>query len=323
VAWDQFKLPDAAPAPVLNPATLPRLVLSENGDKTVITGKDFVVAFDRQAGTLASLKYKGTELIESPLRPDFWRAPTDNDRGRNMARSQGLWRNAHAGAQLTGFQAASRAGGTVVAVKTAHRLPKADAVWETDYTVYGSGDIQVVVQFKPGKTDLPKLPRLGMQMVMPKGFDRIEWFGPGPHETYIDRKDARVGRYAGAVRDQFFWDYVEPGESGNKVEVRWAGADPSQRGGLLAVGLPLLSVNALHHTTDDLQSAEHPFELPRRDFVVVNLDCIQQGVGGDDSWGAWPHPQYLVPCQETSYSFRLRPFDRRENPAQLARQRLP
>ena len=77
---------------------------------------------------------------------------------------------------------------------------------------------------------------------------------------------------------------------------------------MLAVGLPLLSVNALHYTTDDLQSAEHPFQLPKRDIMVLNLDCKQQGVGGDNSWGVWPHEQYLIPCQAQRYSFRLRPF---------------
>ena len=89
--------------------------------------------------------------------------------------------------------------------------------------------------------------------------------------------------------------------------------------GLLAVGRPLLSVNALHHTTDDLQAAEHPFALPQRDITVLNLDWKQQGVGGDNSWGAWPHEQYLIPCQEQGYSFRLRPFRVGEDPGKLAR----
>jgi beta-galactosidase len=158
-----------------------------------------------------------------------------------------------------------------------------------------------------------------MQMVLPAGFDRITWLGPGPQETYCDRKDARVGLYSGTVRDQFFHDYVEPGESGNKVDVRWVALTSRKGAGLLAVGLPLLSVNALHHTTDDLQAAEHPHELPRRDFTVLNLDWKQQGVGGDDSWGAWPHEQYLIPCQEQSYSFRLRPFRAGQDPGKLAR----
>jgi beta-galactosidase len=80
--------------------------------------------------------------------------------------------------------------------------------------------------------------------------------------------------------------------------------------GLLAVGQPLLSVNALHYTTDDLQAAEHPYQLPKRDITVLNLDLMQQGVGGDNSWGAWPHKEYLIPCRQYTYRFCLRPIDR-------------
>jgi beta-galactosidase len=91
----------------------------------------------------------------------------------------------------------------------------------------------------------------------------------------------------------------------------------------LAVGQPLLSVNALHYGTDDLNAAKHAFELPRRDYITLNLDLKQQGVGGDDSWGAWPHKEFLIPCQAYTYGFRLRPFDSNEDPAKLARQALP
>jgi beta-galactosidase len=92
---------------------------------------------------------------------------------------------------------------------------------------------------------------------------------------------------------------------------------------LLAVGEPLLSVNVLHYGTEDLNARKHPFELPARDFVTLNLDLKQQGVGGDDSWGAWPHEEFLIPCQEYNYSFRLRPFGPGEGPEKLARQALP
>jgi beta-galactosidase len=234
-----------------------------------------------------------------------------------MAQSQGIWRQAHEGAEIRDFTVAEQ--GNSVVVKVTSRLSKVEADWTTTYKILGTCDILVDAKFAPSKTNLPKLPRLGMQMVLPAGFESITWFGPGPQETYCDRKDARVGRYSGTVREQFFRDYVEPGESGNKGDVRWVALTNKQGVGLLAAGLPLLSVNALHHTTDDLQSAEHPFELPERDFTVLNLDWKQQGVGGDNSWGAWPHDQYLIPCQEQSYSFRLRPFRTGENPAKLAR----
>ena len=92
--------------------------------------------------------------------------------------------------------------------------------------------------------------------------------------------------------------------------------------GLLAVGQPLLSANALHDGSEDLNAGKHPFELPRRDCITLNLDLKQQGVSGNDSWGAWPHEQFMIRCQRYSYSFRLRPFESSNDPAKLARLRL-
>jgi beta-galactosidase len=157
-----------------------------------------------------------------------------------------------------------------------------------------------------------------MQMTMPDGFDRIEWFGPGPQETYCDRKDAKLGRYSGKVADQFFADYSEPGETGNKTDVRWIGVH-NGKAGLLCIGMPLLSANALLYGTEDLNAAKHPHELKRRDYTTLDLDLKQQGVGGDDSWGAWPHKDFLLPCKEYSYSFRLVPYREGQDLARLAR----
>jgi beta-galactosidase len=322
VAWDQFKLPDVAPAPALSIAKTAPLQIAADDATAVVSGDGFAVTFNRLAGTLTSYQTGGVELIQHPLRPDFWRAPIDNDRGRKMHESQGVWRRAHEDAVVENVTLnASNPKSVVVAVQST--LPRVGARWETTYTVLASGDVLVRAKFVPGAGQQPAIPRLGMQMVLPAGFDRIAWFGPGPHETYIDRKDARVGVYGGTVREQFVYDYAEPGESGNKVDVRWVALRNAQGFGLLATGLPLLSVNALHHTTDDLQAAEHPFELPHRDIVVLNLDWKQQGVGGDDSWGAWPHPQFLVPYETTEYSFRLRGLKPGDEPAQLARVALP
>ncbi|MGE5611865.1 MAG: beta-galactosidase small subunit family protein, partial [Bacillota bacterium] len=319
IAWDEFRLPDASPLPAAPVQAMPSLKLTPDDARVVVTGKGFEVTFDKKAGTLASLQFKGVQLINTPLRPDFWRAPTDNDRGRNMAKSQGIWRTAHEDAQVQSVTVEEESRLRAVTVKVALKLPKVDAEWETSYTVYGSGDITVNARFKPSRTNLPQLVRMGMQMTIPAGFEKITWCGPGPQETYCDRKDAKVGIYSGTVEDQFFARYTEPGESGNKVDVRWVTLTNSNGLGLLAVGQPLLSVNALHYTTDDLQNAKHAFQLKHRDFVTLNLDLKQQGAGGDDSWGAWPHPEYLIPCAPYSYQFRLRPFDSNDDPAKLAR----
>lgn len=320
LAWDQFKLPDAVAPQVAKASSAPRLRLSRGKSHSTVTGKGFKVVFDNATGMLNSWELDGTELVHSPLRPDFWRAPTDNDRGRNMVRSQGIWQYAHQEAKLEHFSVEEIRKSNAVKVTAVHHLPKVDARWQTVYTVYGTGDIRVEANFKPGKTDLPKLPRIGMQMAITPGFEYISWLGPGPYETYCDRKDAKIGLYSGTVSEQFYWHYSEPGESGNKVDVRWVALRKENGTGLLAVGLPLLSVNALHYTTDDLQRAKHPFELTKREFITLNLDLKQQGVGGDDSWGAWPHEEHLIPCQEYSYAFMLRPLMPGSKPEHLARQ---
>jgi beta-galactosidase len=315
IAWDQFKLPDAAPAQ-------DRSAGSESGAPFKLTqdeAKGFELAFDKQAGTLKSWRYHGVELIETPLRPDFWRAPTDNDRGRKVVDSQGIWRDAHRDSQLRSLAVQEDPQSGTVVVKVAHALPKVDVAWETDYTIHADGEVTVAARFKPAKTNLPKLPRLGMQMTLPAGFERITWLGPGPQETYWDRKDAKFGLYSGTVEEQFYAGYTKPGESGNKTDTRWVALRNGKGVGLLAIGLPLLSANALHYTTDDLQGPRHAPDLTHRDFVVLNVDFRQQGLGGDDSWGAWPHDAFLIPCREYSYQFRLRPLAGGDRPEALAR----
>jgi len=343
IAWDQFKLPDGIPVGSLAATTLPGLKVSKTASIIAVNGPDFSVTFDSNAGTLTSFQTQGQELIQSPLHPDFWRAPIDNERGRNMAsdhrrrsrrerdgeqsarnnrpKPQGVWRVATKESELVDVDFQQLATNQV-SFTARHKFPSVNATWQTTYTVFGNGEVEVAAQFNPADTDMPYLPKLGMQMIMPGSFDRITWLGLGPQETYCDRKDAKFGEYTGLVRDQLYWHYVEPGDSGNKVEVRWAAITNKRGVGLLAIGSPLLSVNALPYTTDDLQNAKHPYQLPNRDITVLNLDWKSQGLGGDDSWGAWPHESYLIPCQPQKYGFRLIPLKAKEDPAKLARARF-
>jgi beta-galactosidase len=316
VAWNQFALPDQAPVITTAPAQAPQV--SDTPGATLVKGEDFELRFDKHLGTLASYKFKNVELIRTGLRPHFWRAQIDNDRGRDMVRSQGVWRKADEGATVRQVATTEQPATRTVSVRIETALPKVNAVWETTYAINGRGEVVVSNRFLPEKSDLPPLPRLGMQMTLPSGFEDLSWFGPGPQETYSDRKNARVGRYQGTVTDQFFMDYSEPGESGNKADARWV-AVSNGKVGLLAVGIPLLSANASHYATEDMNAAKHSFELPMREYVTLNLDWMQQGLGGDDSWGAWPHKEFQIPCREYSYSFRLQPFSKGENPGELAR----
>jgi beta-galactosidase len=318
IAWDEFKLPDSVPAPFLITEQLPPIKWTANTNVAIVSSKDFQIAFDVVNGGIKSWLYKGHQMIQSPLRPDFWRATIDNDRGRSRPdASQAYWRDAGKAGVNQGFTGEKKKDHFEVRIKTL--LPAAsDSNWETVYKIYGSGDVIVTATFKPARTNVAKIPRVGMRMSLPAGFERLTWFGPGPQETYSDRKTSPVGVYDGTVEEQFYADYTEPGETGNKTDVRWLALRKGSVG-LLAVGMPLLSANALHYTAEDLNAGKHAFQLPHRDFISLNLDLKQQGVGGDNSWGAWPHDEFLIPVHDYTYSFRLRPFGRGEDPEKLAR----
>jgi len=321
LAWEQFQLPLEAPVPELPLAKMLDLLVAEDNVKVTVGSVGFSLTCEKKSGLLTSWQYLSTELIQEPLRPHFWRAPTDNDRGFRMDQQLGLWREVGWKAREVSVH---RLAPQAVRITVKAELPKVQSQYELTYTVYGSGDVVVDGRFTPGAGKLPEMPRFGMQMALPKGFDTISWFGRGPQETYCDRNDARIGLYSGEVRRQYFADYSEPGESGNKVDVRWTAVTNRQGVGLLAIGMPLLSVNALPYTTDDLQGPKHTFEIRRRDFTTLNLDLKQMGVGGDDSWGAQPHAEYKIQPVAQAYRFRLRPYHTQQGtPANLAKSKLP
>ena len=326
VAWEQFPLPpslvkgEAQGVTAPRPNTLPSLKLVQSNDRATVTGQGFAVLVDLKQGLITSLKVQDTELVHQPLRPHFWRAPTDNDRGNGMPNRCGIWRKAPQSWQVQNVDV-QQPSPQQVHVHVLAALPAVEAQYEVSYRVLGDGRIVVDGKFTPGKKQLPELPRFGMQMALPPGFETLTWYGRGPYETYCDRSDAWINVFSGQVADQFCMDYTEPGESGNKVDVRWVALTNKAGAGLLAVGLPLLSVNALHYTTEDLEGPKHPYEIPYRDFVTLNLDLMQMGLGGDDSWGAKPHDPYRLFPKPYSYRFCLRPFSATEGSLpQLARQ---
>jgi beta-galactosidase len=322
LAWDQFALPVQVEAAELPTAGLPDLEVVGGPSAIEVRGPGFSVGFDPMTGLLSSLKRGDVELLSGPLHPHFWRAPVDNDRGNFMAASSGVWRDAHRFLTVRGFRTETPSKG-VVRILVGADLPTVGSSYDLTYTVYGSGDVVVEATFEPGDVPVPELPRFGMQAQLRPGFEQLAWYGPGPQETYVDRGDLRVGLYRTTVDDNYF-EYSQPQETGNKVDVRWAALQNADGVGLLAVGLPRLSVNALHYATEDLDQALYRHQLTRREEVFLNLDLEQRGLGGDDSWGALPHEEYRLPGGPYSYRFRLRAFDaEEESPMELSRVAMP
>lgn len=334
VAWEQFKLPLAAPA-VASTAAAPALKFDEQPDRITVRGPGFSAAVDQKSGLLVSLKSGDTELLAGPLGPHFWRAPVDNDRGSHMADIKpaenywnpggvGMWRKAHENFVVTSLDVTQPIPGRVQ-IAVVGKLPAVASEYRLTWTFLGTGDVLVNATWQPDAYhQLPDLPRFGMQTTLRAGFDQLTWFGKGPQETYWDRQDARVGLYSGRVRDQYF-DYLKPQETGNKEGVRWLALTDARGVGLLAIGRPLLSANALHHTTEDLFCATqlenfYRYQLPERDTVTLNLDLHQRGLGGDDSWGALPHQQFRLTPWATTYSYRLKLLSGGEDLPALAKQ---
>jgi beta-galactosidase len=319
VAWEQFNLDVGTEAANLDVAGVSPLEVDEGDHQVTVKGDGFTVRFDVDSGTIASLVADGVELIRSGPRPNFWRAPTDNDRGNGWPERCAPWKAASMHWRVTSSTVESK-GPAEVVVRFEGELPAVGGANSVAYTVLGSGDIVVDQAFIPGEMELPEVPRFGMQLVVPGGFETVTWYGRGPHESYWDRKaGARVGVYSGTVDEQFV-DYSEPQENGNKTDVRWVTLTNESGAGLLVVGQPLVDFSVHHSTTADLESAKHSYQMPYREDITFNVDMKQTGVGGDTSWGARTHHQYTLWPEPMSYSYRVRALTATDPPAmELAR----
>jgi beta-galactosidase len=320
LGWEQFLLPVSAPASAFDPAKAPALDVKEAGGEVTITGKTFALRFDKQAGVITSYRYKGVGLLERGPRPDFWRAPTDNDDGawKNLRGRGGvapenniyLWRDAGADWQVSEVRVEKADPRTARIVVTA-ALSGVEAEYSMIYTIHGSGDIIVECTYKPGSKPLPMMPRFGTELVLAPGFENLAWYGRGPAETYIDRQFERIGLYRSTV-DKEWVEYSKPQENGNKTDVRWVALTNAQGVGLLAVGAPTLSVAARHYTKEEIDRAAYSFQMQRTPEIYLNLDWKQMGVGGIDSWSANAYPMlpYRIPGgQPYSFKYRLSPID--------------
>ena len=327
VAWEQFKLPFYKPSAKTDTSNFAEVKLDYTNKFIKIKGENFTVSVDKRTGEITSFVYEGTEFVRTGPVPNFWRAPTDNDFGCNMQERLKIWREA--GTKRTVDKvAAKQVNDSEIQIDVAATLPAGGSKYCTTYRIFGSGDIVIKSSFEPGSTDLPEIPRFGMTMTLPVAFDSITWYGRGPHENYWDRKTgAAVGVYRMKVMD-LYHPYIRPQENGNRTDVRWVALTNDKGAGLLAVGMPLLSISASHFMNEDFDAGlrkqqRHAYHIKRRDLVTLNLDYKQMGVGGDTSWGdrARPHPEYTLPVKEYSYSLRLRPFTKRDGtPMALSKQ---
>lgn len=311
IAAEQIKLPWYEKAAPIETENLPPISMEEIDDKVFITGKDFKIEFNKTSGMLCSYLYQGEELIKTGLKPNFWRAPTDNDFGNKMDERCAVWKEASAVQELKDVQV-KNISSSAIELNFHYFLPAVQSDLKASYKVFGNGDIIVTTELEIGEGELPEIPRFGMRMQIPVEYNNVKWYGRGPHENYCDRKtSAFVGVYKSTVEDLYV-PYISPQENGTRTDIRWAALSNDEGSGLLLAGMDLLSFSALRYTIEDLtqesRGTKHTIDLKERDLIEVCVDLKQMGVGGDNSWGARPHPQYTLSPQNYVFSFRLSPL---------------
>lgn len=271
-----------------------------------VKGKDFHAIFSKSFGAPISLKYAGKEIINKPLMPNFWRAMTDNDRGNNMAGHNAQWKIASLYAKHTKVELEKNTeSATITYTYDLHTTPK--AYCKVSYSVYGDGEIKVKMAYD-GNNELSNMPAFGITWKIPADYENLEWYGNGPEETYTDRKHgARIGIFKNKVVDNVA-QYVIPQECGNKTDVRWARVTNNNGFGIKISSKENIEFSALPYTCHELENAYHHYELPPIHNTVINVYKKQMGVGGDDSWGAPVHPEYLVAADkkiELEFSIKM------------------
>ena len=324
LAWAQFAMPHEAEPIVPSGKQLPRVerfatkehVHLQIGKRDVPSTK---LTFDKKRGQLISWQHLGTEFIYAPPVLNIWRAPTDNDGlkatehwDENQTSDLQRWLNAGLNQLACTVEAIQ-----VERLTTASIEVQVQQIWgstqhpeafahEQRFVISGDGSIQINnrVICDP---NLPNLPRIGLSMRLPAGFEDFTWYGRGPHENYADRNTGtRIGRFQSTVSDQYV-PYILPQENGNKTGVRWLTLSNNKGVGLHVSSSHTFAASVSHFTANDLYTAFHTNALSPRAETILNLDYRQAGLGGA-SCGPGTLPAYQLPPATYAFDFVIRPF---------------
>lgn len=288
VAFAQQVLRTSTPQRVLPSA--PQLVVGTLN--TGVRGDGFDLLFTEAHGGLSSWRLGERELLAGRVRPCFWHAPTSNERGWGSPHRDGMWLLASRYPVFDGFPE-SRVVGQQAIITHRFRLP-GDGSCTMTHAVDGQGRIEVGLEVTPG-VDWPDPPELSLLIPLDGMLDRLRWYGEGPHESACDRRSsARIGLWEQRVADQLT-PYIRPQEAGGHTGVRWAEVGCDDAVVRFEAIDAHMEFSALPWTPFEVENAEHPWQLPPSNRTVVRATWRRRGVGGDDSWGARTHPEFLLP----------------------------
>ena len=321
VAYNQFEMQQGAcfrktpKAPAVDKDTRLSLRDKSSESQIVVSNKRFTVAFDRASGLLATFDVDGKALLGQggTLKPNFWRAVTDNDMGAGVQKSNRIWREPKL--QLVTINAMFDKKNNKADVHAEYDMPEVGAQLTLTYSIMADGSMRVTQQMTPKTAnEQPFLLRYGMVMQLPYDMQVSEFYGRGPIENYADRKlSQNVGIYKQTADEQFY-PYIRPQETGTKSDIRWWKQTNDNGFGFRIVSPELFSASALHYSVADLdegleKAQRHSPQVPKSKYTELCIDLGQTGVGGVNSWSkeAIALPSYRLPYKQYTFTFMLVP----------------
>jgi beta-galactosidase len=266
-------------------------------------------SFNTQTGEWKSYQRRSSaKPIDRFPEPYFWRAPTDNDFGNGMPAKLGIWRNAHENRKLVNVKVNEK-NTQGVNITVDYLLADIDVKYSVSYQIMPDGAVGVRSSIDMSERPIAEMPRFGMRMQLSKEYNKLAYYGRGPYENYDDRKTASfIGQYSDSVSNQFTKNYIRPQENGYHTDVRWLELLNGSGEGIMVEGMQPICFSALNHSTEDLdpgltKKQQHPSDLREKQQVYLHVDLKQRGVGGDNSWGEYPHAQYLLKEKKYTYGY--------------------
>ena len=277
-----------------------QVILKEEASKIELQTAAMSFTLDRKSGSLISWKYNQCELLKGNLEPYFWKPPNDNQKQSGYIDEMGKWRNAAENRVVKHVEILRQ--DSFVSVSFYMALPTIGANYILNYQLNGNGKLQVEATYTPLCDTIPIIPKYGMRVRIPENYSTIDWYGRGPYENYPDRKTGSlIGLYHSSL-ENFVVPYPAPQDNANRCDVRWVSFNSQNNNAIKITGLQPLNFRAWPHTEEDLENTRHDYQIPKRDFINLNIDLNIHGVGGDDTWGAKTMEKYTYPGNKP-YSF--------------------
>lgn len=297
-----------------------RLKLNETDSSIEFVNDSVSFKFNKTTGAWESYIINEKELLQKAPHLNFWRASTDNDYGNKLPKRSEAWRIASVHQKLNAFSIEKILKDSYK-ITTEFLIENINSNSKITYIVNGNGEVKIETSFDyKGNLKNAEIPRVGLSMAISKSLSNSEWYGRGPHENYIDRKtSAYLGIYTSAVEDLSF-SYARPQENGYRTDNRWLKIVDDSGDGIKIIGLPKFSFSAHYNTIEDFDIGEnssernykrpqrHTTDIKPRDFITLNIDYKQTGVGGDNSWGAKTWDAYIINPDSYQYSFIIKPI---------------